>query len=125
MNRKQIIGAVVAAVLFTGVGVSSVIANTVSQNFLQKTAQQMTSMLEAGDADSLPAERYVGVVAVEGMIQPQPADSALLFDEGGYRHRNTLDYIDEMMQDSDNAGILLRVDSPAELCTRRKSCIGS
>lgn len=41
----------------------------------------------------------------------------------GYQHDSTMNYIDELMDDSNNKGILLYVDSPEELSMNPKNCI--
>ena len=109
MNKKQIIGAVVAAVLFIAVGVTSVFTNTIADSFLKRTSSEV---LSGGTELQLPNREYVGVVNVVGTIQEQTTSDGIFDTSEGYQHLDTLEYIDRMKEDSSNKGILLRVDSP-------------
>lgn len=108
MNKKQIGGLIIAAVLFIAVGVSSVLTNTFSERML---ADSMEQILTDSVGFNPPSDDYIAVVRVEGTIQEQTA--AGMFDVPvGYQHITTLDYIDNLMGDGNNRGILLYVDSP-------------
>ena len=108
MNKKQIGGLIIAAVLFIAVGVSSVLTNTFSERML---ADSMEQILTSSVGFNPPSDDYIAVVRVEGTIQEQTA--AGMFDVPvGYQHITTLDYIDNLMGDGNNQGILLYVDSP-------------
>lgn len=109
MNKKQIIGAVVAAVLFIAVGVTSVFTNTVANSFFKRNASET---LSGGTELQLPNREYVGVVSVVGTIQEQTKSEGIFDVSEGYQHLDTLEYIDRMKEDPANKGILLRVDSP-------------
>ena len=50
-------------------------------------------------------EDYIAIVRVEGTIQEQTQSSALE-TSSGYQHDSTMNYIDELMDDSENKGIL-------------------
>lgn len=108
MKKKQIGGLIVAAALFIVVGVSSVLTNTVSQNLLQES---MTDLLATDYGYDTPGHDYIAVVDVVGTIQEQTATSIFEIAEG-YQHDTTMDYIDDLMGDVYNQGILLYVDSP-------------
>ena len=108
MKNKQIICLVVAWAVFIVTGVTSVLTNTLSANTM---AEDVTTML-AGELEfDPPADDYIGVVNVVGTIQEQ-TQSSVLDTSSGYQHNTTMDYIDNLMDDSDNKGILLYVDSP-------------
>ena len=108
MNKKQIGGLIIAAVLFIAIGVSSVLTNTFSERIL---ADSMEQILTSSVGFNPPSDDYIAVVRVEGTIQEQTA--AGMFDVPvGYQHITTLDYIDNLMGDGNNQGILLYVDSP-------------
>ena len=108
MNKKQIGGLIIAAVLFIAVGVSSVLTNTFSERMLADSMEQILTDSVGFDP---PSDDYIAVVRVEGTIQEQTA--AGMFDVPvGYQHITTLDYIDKLMGDGNNRGILLYVDSP-------------
>ena len=95
MKKKQIIGLVVAAALFVGVSAASVFTNTISKNLLQNSADDIIN-LGGSYQFNPPSEDYIAIVRVEGTIQEQSGSSTL----------------DELMDDSNNKGILLYVDSP-------------
>ncbi len=108
MNKKQRGGLIIAAVLFIAVGVSSVLTNTFSERMLADSMEQILTDSVGFDP---PSDDYIAVVRVEGTIQEQTA--AGMFDVPvGYQHITTLDYIDNLMGDGNNRGILLYVDSP-------------
>lgn len=108
MKKKQIIGLVVAVILFIVTGVISVFTNTLSQNFLKES---IGTMLTGNFEFNPPLKDYIGIVEVTGTIQEQTA--AGMFETAeGYQHTTTLEYIDNLMDDSNNKGILLYVDSP-------------
>lgn len=109
MNKKQIIGAVVVAVLFITTGVTSVLTNTIADSFLKRNSSEI---LSGGTELQLPNREYVGVVSVVGTIQEQTESGGIFEVSEGYQHSDTLEYIDRMKEDPANRGILLRVDSP-------------
>ena len=110
MKKKQIIGLVVAAALFVGVSAASVFTNTISKNLLQNSADDIIN-LGGSYQFNPPSEDYIAIVRVEGTIQEQ-SGSSTLEASSGYQHDSTMNYIDELMDDSNNKGILLYVDSP-------------
>ena len=110
MNKKQTIGLVVAAGLFILIGVSSVLTNTFSQKALDESVKEALS-LTGGMEFNAPKKDYIAVVNVVGTIEEQIATG--VFDtEQSYRHTTTLNYIDRLINDSNNKGMLLYVDSP-------------
>lgn len=108
MKKKQIIGLVIAVVLFIVTGIASVLTNTVSSNML---AKELSTALTGDVMFNPPMEDYIAVVDVMGTIQEQ-SETGLLEAAQGYQHQTTREYIDELMSDSNNKGILLYVDSP-------------
>ena len=110
MNKKQIIGMTVAAALFIIIWVSSVISNTFSQKSLEKSMEEAISLTGGFDFDA-PIKDYIAVVDVVGTIQEQ-VETGIFDTPAGYQHVTTLEYIDELIDDSNNKGILLYVDSP-------------
>ena len=119
MKKKQIIGLVIAAVLFIAVGVSSVLTNTFSQKMLNDSVGQILT----GDYRfNAPLSDYIAIVRVEGTIQEQASTGIFDIPEG-YQHQTTMEYIDDLMEDSNNKGILLYVDSREEPSTRARNCI--
>lgn len=111
MNRKQIIGLVIACVLFIVTGISSVLTNAVSEKIKGDNVKQLEELLSGDVKFNAPLNPYIAVVEVKGTIQEQTETSAFTLEEG-YLHTTTLEYIDQLMDDKNNKGILLYVDSP-------------
>lgn len=111
MKNKQIIGLVVAVVLFIITGVASVFSNMIAQETLQGGMESMETMLAGGLEFDAPEDDYIAIVEVSGAIQEQ-LETDIFAAEAGYQHTTTLEYIDELMYDDNNQGILLYVDSP-------------
>lgn len=108
MNKKQIGGLVIAVVLFIVTGVTSVFTNVTAE---RRAADAAEKLLTGGAAFNAPRSDYIAVVSIQGTIQQQTAAS--LFEAAeGYQHITTLEYIDRLMADGYNKGILLYVDSP-------------
>ena len=108
MKTKQIIGLIVAAAVFIVTGAASVLTDALSERILGDTAKELFT---GGVEFSSPMEDYIAVVRVEGTIQEQ-ADAGLFAELEGYQHTTTMEYIDRLMMDDYNRGILLYVDSP-------------
>ena len=108
MKGKQIAGLIIAAIIFIVTGVTSVLVNSMSQDMLNKNPAKMLSGDMTFDA---PVDDYIAVVEVSGTIQEQ-TETELFELPQGYQHTTTLEYIDELIYDDYNQGILLYVDSP-------------
>ncbi len=106
MKTKQTIGLVVAVILFIVTGFASVMTDTISAKIFDRTKEEI---LSGETAFAPPTSDYVAVVDIVGTIQAQEND---LYSVEGYRHTTNLNYIDRLMEDSSNQGILLYVDSP-------------
>ncbi|RXE60750.1 signal peptide peptidase SppA [Acetivibrio mesophilus] len=103
MNKKQLIGLIVAGAVFVFVCSSSILMNIVSKNL-------GTSFNFNAAENSLPLTPYIGVVSVEGTIME--SQSTTSFMASGYNHKNTLELIEDMKNSASNKGILLYVNSP-------------
>lgn len=116
MKNKQILGLVIAGVIFITAGVSSVFSEKLaSQMFASNPSSTLSdemASLFGSDTVSieLPNENFIGIVRVEGTIQD--AGPSGTFHTVSYDHQNTLQYIDKMMDSDSNRGILLCVNSP-------------
>lgn len=110
MKGKQVIGIVVACIMFISVGMSSFFTRQMAAEVTKNTGimGMLTSSME--ESIVLPEEPFIGLVRVNGTIMNTGSSS--LFDTVSYDHRATLDYIDRMMVSDMNEGILLYVDSP-------------
>ncbi len=110
MKTKQIVAFVVAAAVFIVTGVASVAINTWSE----KNATPKTGIYEElfGEQEvDTPLEDYIAVVEVEGAIYSVPTVS-MWGESEGYDHPATMDYIDQLMEDEYNKGILLYMNTP-------------
>ena len=102
MKKKQIGGLALAVGLFILTGVASVFSNIKADKIAEEA-------IAAGQ--SLPKHKYVAVVNVMGTIEGQNEDS-FFEDSQSYRHMDTLEFIDRIMYDNNNAGIMLFLDTP-------------
>ena len=109
MKKKQIIGLVIAVALFIVTGIASVLTNA----FARSMGPVGVKARLTGDFEFLPpVNDYIAVVEVAGTIQEQTESTGIFDVSEGYQHVTTLEYIDRVMADSNNTGILLYVDSP-------------
>lgn len=112
MNKKQIGGLVIAAVLFIITGISSVFSNAIANyTAAERAADAVENVLAGGARFHAPSTDYIAVVRVEGTIQEQ-TEASLFETAAGYQHTTTLQYIDYLMADPNNQAVLLYVDSP-------------
>ena len=112
MNKKQFMWFLLAMVIFvvTGfAGVNSALSARERSVELAEKAAGMFSGMSEGKLD-LPSEPYVAKVPVEGTIAD--ADSGVGLQGGGYDHEGLLKYIDSLIKDENNVGMLLYIDSP-------------
>ena len=111
MKKKQIIGLLIAGLLFAVIGVISVFVNTAAESIIGDAAEEI---LAGGSNFDPPDDDYIAVVKVQGTIQEQASDTTdiLSGQNSGYQHDTTMEYLDELMDDENNKGILLYVDSP-------------
>ncbi len=103
MNKKQIIGIVVAALCFVFVGVSSVLVNRAAQSPLFSSMENDISK---------PLTNYIGILDISGTIQANSGTSSLFAEAGGYNHDFLLSSVEDMMDDPLNKGILLSLNTP-------------
>jgi protease-4 len=111
MNKKRWIGAAIAVAVFVITGLLGVGSAVLSNREISKSTEIFNDILEGTEDISLPEEDYIAVVTVDGTIQEQAETSVFEIAEG-YQHDDTLEYIDELIDDENNQGILLYVDSP-------------
>lgn len=111
MNKKRWIGAAIAIAVFVITGLLGVCSAVLSNREISKSAGTIKDILEGVQEEEKPAGDYIAVVTVEGTIQQQTETSAFEIS-AGYRHTDTIEYIDDLMTDDNNKGILLYVDSP-------------
>ncbi len=103
MNKKQIIGLIVAVLCFVFVGASNVLVRRVSDK---------QNLLSAMEETSYPVSDYIGVLDISGTIQANSSSSSLFSGSTGYNHNLLMSSVDDMMEDSHNKGLLLNLDTP-------------
>ncbi len=117
MKKKQIIGLLIAAGVFIAVGISSVLTNSIAQalspntSAMDELADQILNNTSTAEIMA-PDYDYIGQVSVEGVIQQQVESTSFLSTGAGYQHNDTIAFIDAMIEDEHNKGIILYVDSP-------------
>lgn len=119
MNKKQTTWLIVAAVIFVVTGVTSVLVNTISGKLSsQEESTNFNSFMqeltgESGEAilSDMPDEDFIAVVPVEGTIQASSDSSGVSYTEG-YDHDFLMSYVDELIENDNNKGIILRMDTP-------------
>lgn len=111
MNKKQIIGLIVASLAFICVSGSSVLINSYSNTLSNESEDSLKSITSSNEVN-IPSEDFIGVVKVEGTIQDTSGSNSVLSSNVGYNHKKTLKYIDSMISSRDNKGIILYVNSP-------------
>lgn len=107
MSKKQLLYLVLAALLFVGTGLIGVRA-------ARGVAEEAGSLV--GQAESLfipgeslpPVSPYVALVRVEGTI----ASGGGSLSSDGFDLDGTIGYIDSLIDDGNNVGMLLYIDSP-------------
>lgn len=113
MTNKQILGLVIAGVLFITTGVTSVFSQNMAEQMLAGSSTFtgiLGQMYGTSNSVTLPEENFIGIVRVEGTIQDTGSSSA--FTSVSYDHYGILRYIDKMMSSDYNKGILLVINSP-------------
>lgn len=110
MKVKQIVAFVVAAAVFVVTGVASVAINTWSEKNTQSEMGVYYDLFGAGEVET-PYEDYIAVIEVEGTIYSEPTVS-MWGESEGYDHPATMDYVDQLMEDDYNKGILLYMNTP-------------
>ncbi len=112
MEKKQIIGLVVAALVFVFVCSSSILTNSLASKM--SVEESSSSFLETlssfEESFDLPSEDFVALVDVQGTIMD--TQESLAFYSEGYNHSKTIRYIDALIESDSNTGIFLNVNSP-------------
>ena len=117
MKKKQMLGIVVAGVVFIAVCVTGVLSNVLTNKVMAETKttggfwETMMSEMETTEME-LPTEDFVGVVNVVGTIQASSGSSSWSSTGEEYNHDLNMNYIDQLMENDNNKGILLYIDSP-------------
>lgn len=121
MSKKQTTGLIIAAVIFVVVGVISVVTNALSSKLTAKEegssgfSSFMSELYGSNDAaftDMPVAQDFIAVVPIEGTIQASSDSSSIYGISAGYNHDLLMKYVDKLMDNSSNKGIILRLNTP-------------
>lgn len=120
MSKKQTTGLIVAAVIFVIVGVISVITNTLSSKTTSSSnMSELEEMMESLYGTSHEAlagmpttQDFIAVLPIEGTIQASTGDSSLYGTTEAYNHDMLMEYVNVLMKNDYNKGIVLRLNTP-------------
>ena len=123
MSKKQTTGLILAAVIFVVVGIISVAANAIYSNLTASKEEQAGSefnsimeMIYGGNdkalADMPQTSDFVAILPIEGTIQASSDSSSLYGTNGGYNHDLLMQYVDKLIENDCNKGIILRLNTP-------------
>lgn len=119
MKEKQKKGFVLAAVIFVIVGVISVAVNTWSQKKTENNEKTMNAILDELSGNSLQAlsdmpttRDFIAVLNIKGTIQASTESSSLYGGTVGYDHKLLMEYVDRLIDNPANKGMILRMDTP-------------
>lgn len=115
MKKKQIVGAVAALVLFVVSGFASKSVQDTMQESLPTDMESMwdfeNGMYNFSDMTAhYPEKDFVGVINVSGTIAD--VGSSDMFTVVEYDHQGILDFVDDMIENDNNIGLFLNIDSP-------------
>lgn len=109
MNKKMMAGLLAAVVLFVFMGCVTKFSYNAVQNSLGDFDSLMSNQ-EIFSQMLLPEDDYVAIIDISGTIQD--VGSSDLFNTVEYDHQGILNFIDELIDDSNNVAIFLDIDSP-------------
>lgn len=121
MSKKQTQGLIIAAIIFVVTGILSVITNTVSDVLSAKSEETGISSFMAGFNENtnnlaltdMPTTKdFIAVVPVEGTIQASPDTTGFSGTSEGYNHDLLMEYVDKLIENTSNKGIVLRMNTP-------------
>lgn len=122
MSKKQTTGLIIAAVIFVVAGVISVVTNALSSKLTENAEtgnsgfnsfmEELYGSNSMALADMPVAQDFIAVVPIEGTIQASSGTSGLYGTSAGYNHDLLMEYVDRLIDNSSNKGIILRLDTP-------------
>lgn len=123
MNDKQTKGLILAAVIFVVVGVISVVTNTISSQLsaseesagksgLNSFMEELYGGKSFALADMPGDKDFIAVVPVEGTIQASSDSGSIYGTTIGYDHNLLMEYVDKLIDNGHNKGMILRMDTP-------------
>lgn len=118
MKIKQLIAIIVTGIVIIAVGITGVMSNVLSQSFMQGFSEEEDILTEfmGGTSDyysvELPEEEFIGLLYIVGEIGPSTEDIWGTTTSGTYNHSLYMEYVDQLIYDDNNQGLMLYVDSP-------------
>ncbi len=114
MKKKQFLWFLVAMAVFAAVGFAGVrsaqAARQKSADYAAQLMETTASLMEHKTENPAPEGAYVARLNVEGAIMSDSSTASL--SSSGYNHQALLDYVDRLIGDENNLGMLLFIDSP-------------
>ena len=113
MNFKQFAAVVAAIALFAATAYLGVQSASTVNNSLVESVGGFSSLLSSGadmDFSDFPSKPFLARIDVSGTIMPSYSDPFAV--PAGYDHDLYMELVDALMDDDQNKGILLYVDSP-------------
>lgn len=116
MSQKQTKGLLVAAIIFVVTGVISVLTNSLAKKEVEKKDNSIDSFVstlqnENDRLSDMPSEDFIAVIHVDGTIQASSSGNAYS-NSTGYDHDFSMEYVDKLIENDSNKGIILRMDTP-------------
>lgn len=118
MKKKQLLSIVITGAVIITVGVSGIVSNIIKSQFVKDTKSDPFSSFSElfgeteGNNIILPEHKYIGVLRVVGEIGPTQQQSMYSTSSSEYDHNHYLSYVDKLIGDNKNKGLMLYVDSP-------------
>ena len=115
MDKKQTMGLVIAAIIFVVTASASVLVNTFANNKKNKSFMEelMDSVYSSSASFSdMPVGDFVAIVPIQGIIQASSDNESLFATTVGYDHKMLLKYVDTLMKNSNNKGMVLKLNTP-------------
>ncbi len=121
MKKKQMTWLIVAAIIFVAVGIISVVTNTISGLFTSTVndsglgstiMSELYGVTDSYEFSDMPMDDFIAVVSVDGTIQASSSSSGVYGSSSGYNHDFLMSYVDALIDNEYNKGIILRMDTP-------------
>lgn len=112
MKTKQLVSIIIVCALLIITGISGIVTARVQNRIEKDRLSSIKELFLSGQKElSVPSDPYIGRIDVVGTIQGSSSTSAFL-EEEQYNHSLYIRFINRMMEDDNNKGIMLYVDSP-------------
>lgn len=119
MSKKQTTGLIVAAIIFVVVGIISVVTNSLANKKTETNSTDIDALMESlyGTSNEALAgmpttEDFIAVMPINGTIQASTQESSLYGSTATYNHDLLMEYVNLLMENDYNKGIILRLDTP-------------